>query len=121
MIRTVFTLLYLCTLLAGVAVADGPVYREQNEYPVLDAMTAERDSLLAFRDSVQAFDAGLLSCQELRSAYVEADERWVAYIVNGMSRLEAGLDSARTSRHEHLTSEAQRLKLKYEVSGCPLP
>ena len=49
---------FLClTLFLGAAdsaLADDPVYREQNEYPVLDAMTAERDSLLAFRDSVRA-------------------------------------------------------------------
>ena len=50
--------LFLCLAFslftAGAAQADDPVYREKNKFPVLDAMTAERDSLLAFRDSVRA-------------------------------------------------------------------
>jgi bleomycin hydrolase len=49
----VLTLLAL-TCAATAAFGDAPVYREQNEYPVLDAMGAERDSLLAFRDSVRS-------------------------------------------------------------------
>jgi bleomycin hydrolase len=56
MIRS--TSLFLCLILffvfAGTALAADPVYREQNEYPVLDTMTAERDSLLAERDSAKA-------------------------------------------------------------------
>jgi len=53
-----YSFIVLCLVLsffaAGAALADDPVYREQNKYPVLEAMTAERDSLLAFRDSVRA-------------------------------------------------------------------
>jgi len=41
-------------VISGSALAADPVYREKNEYPVLDEMTAERDSLQAFRDSVRS-------------------------------------------------------------------
>ena len=55
MIRILVGFFGLLTMMStAVAVAEEPVYRPQNEYPVLDAMTAERDSLLAFRDSVRA-------------------------------------------------------------------
>jgi bleomycin hydrolase len=55
MTRSSIVLFCLVLSLAGAAaaLADDPVYREANGYPVLDAMTAERDSLLAFRDSVR--------------------------------------------------------------------
>ena len=46
--------LSLCALTAGAAAAADPQYRAHNDYPVLDAMTAARDSLLALRDSVRA-------------------------------------------------------------------
>ncbi|MCK9997213.1 MAG: peptidase C1 [Candidatus Krumholzibacteria bacterium] len=53
-----FTVRVLCFVLVGMisgsALAADPVYREKNEYPVLDEMTAERDSLQAFRDSVRS-------------------------------------------------------------------
>ena len=40
--------------LVGSAAAQDPVYREQNEYPVLDEIEAARDSVKAARDSVRA-------------------------------------------------------------------
>jgi bleomycin hydrolase len=49
----VLCLVVVC-LIAGAALAADPVYREKNKYPVLDEMTAERDSLQALRDSVRA-------------------------------------------------------------------
>ena len=50
----VLVCLAVVCLAAGAALAADPVYREKNKYPLLETMTAERDSLQAFRDSVRA-------------------------------------------------------------------
>ena len=49
------------------------------------------------------------------------DSRWVAYVVNGVSRTDAYLDTQRTTRHDDLTRDMQRIEITYEVTGCPVP
>lgn len=57
-LRPALLLLCVVTLgLAAAAAAQDPVYREKNEYPVLDEIEAARDSAQAVRDSIrQAVD-----------------------------------------------------------------
>jgi len=53
LVRTTL-LVCLAALLAGSVLADDPVYREQNQYPVLDEIRADRAAAQAVRDSVRA-------------------------------------------------------------------
>ena len=45
----------------------------------------------------------------------------MAYVINGVSRMEAELDEERTTRHRSLSRDMQRVELTYEVTGCPIP
>ena len=88
----------------------------------LDALADSADgAMVFFRSLAEAFEAGANGCDDLKAAYVEVDSRWVAYVVGGVSRADALLDSERTERHEDLTRDMQRVELSYEVSGCPVP
>jgi bleomycin hydrolase len=61
---TVSALLWLLIIAPVVANAADPVYREKNKYPVLEEMSAERDSLLAERRAVRAEIDALYAEQE---------------------------------------------------------
>jgi hypothetical protein len=88
----------------------------------LDALADSADgAMVFFRSLVVAFESGAKECDELKSAYVAVDSRWVAYVVNGVSRMDSPLDEGRTNRHKDLTREKQRVEMSYEVSGCPVP
>ncbi|MFC1530988.1 hypothetical protein ACFL5T_01910, partial [Gemmatimonadota bacterium] len=88
----------------------------------LDALADSADgAMVFFRSLAVAFETGAKGCGELKSAYVEVDSRWVAYVVNGVSRMDSSLDAGRTTRHKDLTREKQRVEMSYEVSGCPVP
>ncbi len=65
--RFLISLLLLIVVSAVSALAADPVYREKNKYPVLDEMTAKRDSLHALRDSLRAeVDARFAAEQEAK-------------------------------------------------------
>jgi bleomycin hydrolase len=49
-----FLCFVLLAMVVGSSKAEDPVYREKNEYPVLDEMTTERDSLQAIRESIRS-------------------------------------------------------------------
>jgi bleomycin hydrolase len=53
--RGLHTCLVPCLLLilAGTALGQDPVYREQNKYPILDEIEAARDDVKAIRDSIR--------------------------------------------------------------------
>ena len=88
----------------------------------LDALADSADgAMIFFRSLAEAFETGAKGCDDLKAAYVEVDSRWVAYVVGGVSRADAVLDTERTQRHEDLTRDMQRVELSYEVSGCPVP
>ncbi len=53
------------------ATAADPVYRPKNKYPVLDEMTAQRDSLVALRDSVRSEVDVLYAAEEEAKADAE--------------------------------------------------
>ena len=88
----------------------------------LDALADSADgALVFFRSLAVAFETGAKGCDDLKAAYIEVDSRWVAYVVGGVSRMDADLDAERTNRHKDLTRDMQRVELSYEVSGCPVP
>jgi hypothetical protein len=88
----------------------------------LDALADSADGAMVYFGSMAAaFEAGAKGCEELKAAYVEVDSRWAAYVVNGVSRMEADLDEERSERHRALSRAAQRIEVSYEVTGCPIP
>jgi hypothetical protein len=106
----------------GVADPEIVLSEGDSRLSLLDALADSADGAMeSFRALVSGFESGAADCDDLKTAYVEMDRRWVAYAVNGVSRLDGGLDEDRGERHRNLTRGMQRIKLAYEVTGCPLP
>ncbi len=88
----------------------------------LDALADSADgAMVFFRSLAAAFETGDKGCDDLKAAYIDVDSRWVAYVVNGVSRMDTHLDAQRTTRHSDLTRDKQRIEITYEVTGCPVP
>ena len=89
---------------------------------VLDALADSADgAMIYFGSLAAAFESGVKGCDELQTAYVDVDSLWVAYVVNGVSPMDVDLDEERSSRHDDLSHDKQRIELTYEVTGCPIP
>jgi hypothetical protein len=68
-----------------------------------------------------AVDAGQATCAELRTAYVEVDDSWIAYNVQGKARFRGRLPGDLATRDDRLYAGVQDVEREFARSGCERP
>ena len=68
-----------------------------------------------------AFDPSAGACEDLQAAYIDVQDTWFEYSVNGTGRLGAPLDPTRSARDKTLYADVQQVELSFVESGCPRP
>jgi len=68
-----------------------------------------------------AVDGGQATCSELQAAYVEVEDSWIAYNVQGRARFRGRLPDALATRDERLYAGVQDVEREFTRSGCERP
>ena len=68
-----------------------------------------------------AADGGQATCAELQAVYVEVDDRWIAYNVQGKARFRGRLPNELATRDERLYRGVQDVEREFARSGCARP
>jgi hypothetical protein len=79
------------------------------------------ESISRYYGLAVALDAGTTTCQELQNAYVEVEDRWMAYNVQGKARYRGRLPDELTARDERLYEGVQDVEREFGRSGCERP
>lgn len=79
------------------------------------------ESISRFYGSVVALDQGAIGCAELQGAYVEVEDRWIAYSMEGRGRWEGRLPEALAERDERLYQGVRDAEQEFGRSGCERP
>ena len=68
-----------------------------------------------------AVDGGQATCSELQAAYVEVEDSWIAYNVQGRARFRGRLPEELGTRDERLYAGVQDVEREFTRSGCERP
>ena len=68
-----------------------------------------------------AVDGGQATCSELQAAYVEVEDSWIAYNVQGRARFRGRLPDELATRDERLYAGVQDVEREFTRSGCERP
>ena len=68
-----------------------------------------------------ARDDGRATCVQLQDAYVEVENRWMAYNVEGKARFRGRLPGALGARDERLYDGVRDVEREFGRSGCERP
>lgn len=68
-----------------------------------------------------ALDDGRATCADLQAAYIEVDDRWLAYNVQGKARFRGRLPDELAVRDERLYGGVQDVEREFTRSGCERP
>ena len=79
------------------------------------------ESISRYYGLAVAVDEGRSNCTELQTAYVEVEDRWMSYNVEGKARFRGRLPDELAVRDERLYSGVQDVEREFGRSGCPRP
>jgi hypothetical protein len=68
-----------------------------------------------------AVDGGQATCSDLQAAYVEVEDNWIAYNVQGRARFRGRLPDELATRDERLYAGVQDVEREFTRSGCERP
>lgn len=68
-----------------------------------------------------AVDGGQATCTELQAAYVQVEDSWIAYNVQGRARFRGRLPDELATRDERLYAGVQDVEREFTRSGCERP
>ena len=68
-----------------------------------------------------AVDGGQATCSDLQAAYVEVEDSWIAYNVQGRARFQGRLPDELATRDERLYAGVQDVEREFTRSGCERP
>ena len=68
-----------------------------------------------------AVDGGQATCSELQAAYVQVEDNWIAYNVQGRARFRGRLPDELATRDERLYAGVQDVEREFTRSGCERP
>lgn len=78
-------------------------------------------SISRFYGLAVALDQGSIECQELQAAYVDVEDRWIAYSVDGRARWAGRLPDGLAERDERLYQGVRDAEQEFARSGCERP
>jgi len=112
----------------------GAASRDVGSVAVADAVTPAAseaelkglgDDLLAsvsrFYGRAVAVDQGRAACSDLQTAYVEVEDGWIEYNVQGRARFSGRLPDELAARDERLYAGVQDVEREFARSGCERP
>jgi proteasome lid subunit RPN8/RPN11 len=79
------------------------------------------ESVSRYYGRAVAVDEGRATCADLQIAYVEVEDRWIAYNVQGRARFEGRLPEELATRDERLYAGVQDVEREFTRSGCERP
>ena len=79
------------------------------------------ESISRYYGRAVAVDGGQATCADLQSAYVEVEDRWIAYNVQGRARFRGRLPEDLSTRDERLYAGVQDVEREFTRSGCERP
>ncbi len=79
------------------------------------------ESVSRYYGRAVAEDAGQATCAELQAAYVEVEDLWIAYNVEGKARFRGRLPDELATRDERLYAGVQDVEREFTRSGCERP
>ena len=79
------------------------------------------ESISRYYGRAVAVDGGQATCADLQSAYVEVEDRWIAYNVQGRARFRGRLPEDLATRDERLYAGVQDVEREFTRSGCERP
>ena len=68
-----------------------------------------------------AVDGGQATCSDLQAAYVQVEDNWIAYNVQGRARFRGRLPDELATRDERLYAGVQDVEREFTRSGCERP
>jgi len=111
----------------GGMVQSGPTAVADTAAPPATAADIKRlgDSLLEsisrYYGQAVARDEGKVTCAELQASYVEVEDRWISYNVQGRARFRGRLPDEMATRDERLYAGVQDVEREFTRSGCERP
>ena len=79
------------------------------------------ESISRYYGRAVALDGGQATCTDLQAAYVEVEDRWISYNVQGRARFRGRLPEELATRDERLYSGVQDVEREFTRSGCDRP
>lgn len=79
------------------------------------------ESISRYYGLAVAEDGGQATCADLQASYVDVEERWIAYNVQGRARFRGRLPDAMATRDERLYEGVQDVEREFTRSGCERP
>jgi len=79
------------------------------------------ESISRYYGRAVAADGGQATCTDLQAAYVEVEDRWIAYNVQGRARFRGRLPDELAARDERLYAGVQDVEREFTRSGCERP
>ena len=79
------------------------------------------ESVSRYYGRAVAADGGQATCADLQTAYVEVEDRWIEYNVQGRARFRGRLPDQLAVRDERLYSGVQDVEREFTRSGCERP
>jgi hypothetical protein len=79
------------------------------------------ESISRYYGRAVARDEGEATCEDLQTAYVEVEDRWITYNVQGRARFKGRLPEDLEVRDERLYSGVQDVEREFNRSGCERP
>lgn len=79
------------------------------------------ESISRYYGRAVAVDAGQATCADLQASYVEVEDSWIAYNVQGRARFRGRLPDELATRDERLYAGVQDVEREFTRSGCERP
>ncbi len=79
------------------------------------------ESISRYYGLAVAEDGGQATCADLQGSYVDVEERWIAYNVQGRARFRGRLPDALATRDERLYAGVQDVEREFTRSECERP
>jgi hypothetical protein len=79
------------------------------------------ESISRYYGRAVAVDGGQATCSDLQAVYVEVEDRWIAYNVQGRARFQGRLPDELATRDERLYAGVQDVEREFTRSGCERP
>jgi hypothetical protein len=79
------------------------------------------ESISRYYGRAVAVDGGQATCADLQAVYVEVEDSWIAYNVQGRARFRGRLPDELATRDERLYAGVQDVEREFTRSGCERP
>ncbi|NNK48902.1 MAG: hypothetical protein HKP01_08530, partial [Gemmatimonadetes bacterium] len=79
------------------------------------------ESISRYYGLAVAEDGGQATCADLQAVYVEVEDRWITYSVQGKAAFRGRLPEELATRDERLYAGVQDVEREFNRSGCERP